>query len=315
MDHSPIEIVVPVSEGGIWKYIRLSGEEAFPHRGNALSRFEYGICGVIFPKGLGFAFCDQAGSARSVPDERVGKIGSFRGGWLSVEVEGFVEFRSPSGSRIARGFRRIPKSYLKGAYYVFENDEAAVFGLDDLSEENGIGIITSDGSWLVEPEASCLGYGDGWSVYLETEGDDGEFQFRSLGRRNRPEQAVPRNQVDHIRMPSSGKVRFRRRGKWGYFDIAKKNGVTEVIEPRFDEALDFSGNFAPVARRSLWGLVNADGIATCESRFHSMKSVGEGYFAALSDQSKWGVVDQGGSWILDPHYDEIGEVSLSTQAG
>ena len=74
-----------------------------------------------------------------------------------------------------------------------------------------------------------------------------------------------------------GWAAVRKGGKWGFIDTAGQL----MIEPKFDDALSFSGHLAAVKQGGLWGYVSLSGWVVIEPQFLVAKSFLQGYAPVL----------------------------------
>ena len=78
-------------------------------------------------------------------------------------------------------------------------------------------------------------------------------------------------------------------GKWGYADVQDHF----VIEPQFDDAGDFSGDYAPVLIDNKWGYVHRSGKMAIAPAYDEVGKFSEG-FAAVRQGETWRFVDTKG---------------------
>jgi hypothetical protein len=77
-----------------------------------------------------------------------------------------------------------------------------------------------------------------------------------------------------------GWAAVKQNGKWGFIDTAGEF----KIEPRFDDALSFSGHLAAVRQGELWGYVALTGKTAIEPQFLQAKSFFNGNAPVLTDK-------------------------------
>jgi WG containing repeat len=94
---------------------------------------------------------------------------------------------------------------------------------------------------------------------------------------------------------ATGLLPVQVKGKWGYID---REGQVR-IQPRFDDAWDFSDGYAAVKVKDRWGFVDENGAMRITPRFDAVDSFGGG-IAAVSWNDLWGFIDRSGNFILDP---------------
>lgn len=92
-------------------------------------------------------------------------------------------------------------------------------------------------------------------------------------------------------------------GKWGYVG---EDGAW-VIEPRFEEAEDFSEDFGLVKSGGKWGYIDQRGAWVIEPRFKGASDFLDGRAWVADDSSKWGCIDRSGEWMIEPRFDYVWE--------
>jgi len=105
---------------------------------------------------------------------------------------------------------------------------------------------------------------------------------------------------------------FRMGGKYGFVDATGRIRIT----PRFDDALPFGRNLAPVAMGGKWGFVDRRGLLVLKPRWDWAYWFSEG-LAAVSlgghrwgdyvKGGKWGYIDPSGRFVIPPRFEEAGE--------
>lgn len=89
-------------------------------------------------------------------------------------------------------------------------------------------------------------------------------------------------------------------GKYGYVD-GKGNWV---IEPKFDDAWRFIGEFAKVELDGKYGFIKTDGTYLVEPQLDEAGAFNEG-IAKVKLDGKWGIVKADGTYLAEPIYNEI----------
>ena len=92
-------------------------------------------------------------------------------------------------------------------------------------------------------------------------------------------------------------------GKWGYVG---EDGAW-VIEPRFEEAEDFSEDFGLVKSGGKWGYIDQRGAWVIAPRFKDACVFLDGRAWVKDDSGKWGCIDQSGEWMIEPRFDDVWE--------
>ena len=77
----------------------------------------------------------------------------------------------------------------------------------------------------------------------------------------------------------AGWAAVKKNGKWGFIDIKGQ----WMIEPRYDDALSFSGYFAAVKQGELWGYLATNGKMVIEPQFLGAKSFLGSYAPVLTE--------------------------------
>lgn len=89
-------------------------------------------------------------------------------------------------------------------------------------------------------------------------------------------------------------------GRYGYAD---QTGAW-VIEPRFDDASEFSSDIAAVRQDGKWGYIDRKGAWVITPRYRSVfVFTGGRAWVKLSD--KYGCINRAGEWVIEPGYDDV----------
>lgn len=102
-------------------------------------------------------------------------------------------------------------------------------------------------------------------------------------------------------------------GLAAFQDSSKKYGYVNtqgkvVIEPKYDDALAFSEDLAPVKVDGKWGYIDKKGKMVISVQFASAKTFNEG-LAAVSDGYNWGYIGSNGLFVIDPQFENAGTFS------
>lgn len=109
---------------------------------------------------------------------------------------------------------------------------------------------------------------------------------------------------------ASGLEPFVTGGKWGF----RRADGTVVVEPLFDDVLDFSCGVAAVRAGEVWHYIDPSGrtVINC-SGYEAVKSFGEG-LAAVRRDGAWGFIDLGGTEVIAPRFRRAGTFSAGAAA-
>ena len=86
-------------------------------------------------------------------------------------------------------------------------------------------------------------------------------------------------------------------GEWGY--INKKGAL--VIEPRYQQAFDFSEGLAVVRENWRWKYIDESGEEAFEGSFEDLQAFNEGK-AAVRVDGRWGYINLEGDFIINPRF-------------
>lgn len=90
----------------------------------------------------------------------------------------------------------------------------------------------------------------------------------------------------------------------GFID---RSGVF-AIDPKFEEARDFSEGLAAVRLNDLWGFLDEHGRVVIPPQFKSVAGFREGH-AAVETESGWGLINREGRFSAPPRFKRIGSLS------
>lgn len=108
------------------------------------------------------------------------------------------------------------------------------------------------------------------------------------------------NPYDEVEDYAEGLARVKLDGKYGYINLSKR----EVIEVKYQDALDFSSGLAAVTENGkTWGYINTSGKKVIDFKLEEAKDF-EGKFACAKKNGKWGILDKYGNTVVPFKYDE-----------
>ncbi len=90
-------------------------------------------------------------------------------------------------------------------------------------------------------------------------------------------------------------------GRYGYVNGAGKF----VIEPQYEEALQFSDFLAAVKKDGKWGFINGEGKFVIEPRYEEAFLFSD-QAAAVKQDDKWGFITRTGKYLIEPKYESAG---------
>jgi hypothetical protein len=94
-------------------------------------------------------------------------------------------------------------------------------------------------------------------------------------------------------------------GNFGY--INKKGEPLTLF--MFDLANDFRNGYAIVSKNEKYGLINVGGAFNIDPKFDELVFISDGLLKAMNDEELWGIVNTQGDTILPFLYDAVGEFS------
>jgi hypothetical protein len=114
-------------------------------------------------------------------------------------------------------------------------------------------------------------------------------------------------QVSFVQAQRSTKLLIVRvNGKAGFID---RTG-TVVIEPKYEDAYDFSEGLAPIKVDGKWGFINESGRTIVEPRFDWIYWYGfSSGIASAGVDGKRGGIDSNGRFVIEPRYEMAGKFS------
>jgi outer membrane assembly lipoprotein YfiO len=90
-------------------------------------------------------------------------------------------------------------------------------------------------------------------------------------------------------------------GRYGYVNGAGKF----VIEPQYEEALQFSDFLAAVKKDGKWGFINGEGKFVIEPKYEEAFLFSD-QAAAVKQDGKWGFITRTGKYLIEPKYESAG---------
>lgn len=121
-----------------------------------------------------------------------------------------------------------------------------------------------------------------------------KFQTKSEKRTKQKPQQERRPKVE---LPVEEWLKISKNGKWGF-----SNGLTTVIEPRFDEVFCFKDGVACVDDNGKFGYIDTKGDYVIEPKFECAMSFSEG-LAVFFEGEKCGYINKEGNVVLPAKYD------------
>ena len=88
-------------------------------------------------------------------------------------------------------------------------------------------------------------------------------------------------------------------GKWGYIDKMGKI----IIDPQFDEALEFSEGLAVVKTNDKYVYIDITGKHIINQQCNSAYSFSEG-LARMEIGGKWGFIDNTGAYVINSQFED-----------
>lgn len=118
-------------------------------------------------------------------------------------------------------------------------------------------------------------------------------QNQKNGQKQKPQQ----ERRPKVELPVEEWLKISKNGKWGF-----SNGLTTVIEPRFDEVFCFKDGVACVDDNGKFGYIDTKGDYVIEPKFECAMSFSEG-FAVFFEGEKCGYINKEGNVVLPAKYD------------
>ena len=118
-------------------------------------------------------------------------------------------------------------------------------------------------------------------------------QNQKNGQKQKPQQ----ERRPKVELPVEEWLKISKNGKWGF-----SNGLTTVIEPRFDEVFCFKDGVACVDDNGKFGYIDTKGDYVIEPKFECAMSCSEG-LAVFFEGEKCGYINKEGNVVLPAKYD------------
>ncbi|QWV98643.1 WG repeat-containing protein [Geomonas nitrogeniifigens] len=112
---------------------------------------------------------------------------------------------------------------------------------------------------------------------------------------------VNNQSYDGARNFSEGKAAVKVNGKWGFID--EKGNV--ISDYKYEDVTDFSDGKAGVKLKGKWGYIDTEGKTTIEFKYSMVGLFYRGIAPASLDGEKFGLIDLGGRFVLNPIYDHM----------
>ncbi len=253
---------IQVKRDGLWGLANASGNLLIPCEYAQISTYDGANrgCAVVMLADKTIQAVNLKNRVVAKTDLKVEKLGN-----LSQDI---IPMRLASGKWI------IASSKLTSNLTEYEDLGTCHNSAIALKKGGKWGVITSDGKAILPYEYDEIIMDElgrcyarkavfariGASVYLYVDG-------KQLG--DTYEDARP--------FTEAGWAAVKKNGKWGFIDTAGQF----MIEPRFEDALSFSGHLAAVKQGGLWGYVSLSGWVVIEPRFLKAKSFLGGYAPVL----------------------------------
>jgi hypothetical protein len=100
-----------------------------------------------------------------------------------------------------------------------------------------------------------------------------------------------------------GRVQSAQNRKFGF---VSPQGDT-IVNLQYTDARDFKGSFAAVSDQSYWGVIDREGKEVIPPQFNDLELLANDMVAA-QENKKWGVYQIGVGWILNAEYEKIYEL-------
>jgi len=122
-------------------------------------------------------------------------------------------------------------------------------------------------------------------------------QNPAKNQKDRQKQKPQQERRPKVELPVEEWLKVSKNGKWGF-----SNGLTTVIEPRFDEVFCFKDGVACVDDNGKFGYIDTKGDYVIEPKFECAMSFSEG-LAVFFEGEKCGYIDKEGNVALPAKYD------------
>ena len=163
---------------------------------------------------------------------------------------------------------------------------------------NRFGIIDKDGKYINSPDFAYVGFFSGDLAPVTTSGG-------VMGIVSRAGKMVSLGDVTGLRDGfTAGLIPASSGGKWGFIDATGK----WVIDPLFEEAMNFADGLAPVKAGGRTGYINKSGKFVINPQYDSAGEFCEGR-AGFSSGGKVGFIDTKGLVVCDAKFLSVGSFS------
>ncbi len=199
--------------------------------------------------------------------------------------------------------------------------------------EKKVGLINTDGKWVVQPEFTYLSKPDSIHhicearkgkqlMYLRVDGTTFEIpgatglnEFHEgvawvktengVGVIDENGKWIVQPEYEVIENASNGMLSVRKNNLWGAIDL-KGNVIVEPQYKRLEERCE--GRIA-VNKNDLWGYIDYEGNVVIEPQFQGAHNFQNGY-AAVKVGNNWGLIDPDGTFTIEAKYHRIKDVEV-----
>jgi hypothetical protein len=210
---------------------------------------------------------------------------------LPIEVENKFGYINPAGKMIIEPQFKFAHSFSEGL--------AVVEMLEDDEEYGGkFGYIDSTGTLIITPIYDAANdFTQGWAMVKNSVG--GFFYINKLGKPTITNTFFECYNAQSFPIP----VRETQHSKVGY--INQKGEY--IIQPKFDVAFPFVGNYAVVAINQQYGYINKQGEFIIEPQFYRANYFQNGLAKIIvndekSGEKREGYIDNNGKFIVPPSF-------------
>lgn len=305
--------LVPFRKGAQYGWVNTKGEVVIPARFRKTFPFSDGM--ARFVHNDRFGYINEKGEMQ-ISNSFIAAY-DFKNGKARVKdgpVWGFIDKRGKTLFTVAceqvedfeNGFAVYSRKGFKG--YINEKGEEVFAAIFTRAEPfyNGVarvqigrfyGLVSSDGSFALEPQYSYVGRPDGRYVRAKKGGwwhifDTNEMRIKQV------KYAIVRDFSEGMAV-----IRYEDKSliKWkGYIN---ENG-DELMEPEYEWAGNFSGGVAVVQKDGLYGIINKEGRFLVPPTYEQTKGEFHDGLLGVKKDEKWGFVDSRGNWIIEPQFEE-----------
>ena len=309
----------PFPQDGKWGYINKSGNVVVKATYNSASHFVEGMGKVAKINDRDeylYGFIDETG--REVIPPKFVTVSDFDGGSARVKIRENYFYLLKNGTVLTQnafddiyaatngisifkqndkfGYADFEGNIILSAKftsaYNFSEDGFAIVSTNE-GRKLKYGIITKEGTFLVEPEYtgikhfvegfSALKDGSKWNIIDNKGRLVSETSFESVGEF------------------SNGLINVKKGGKWGFIDSAGKI----IIPFEYEVADKFSKGLAIVGNGKLYGYINKGGVLTAPFEFTRVTRF-DGQLARVSQGNKNGFMNAEGRFNLTDKISSIG---------